>query len=149
MFIAVFVNSKKRLSKGFRMLTKVTHFTLFVNDQEKALEFYQKLGFVVHTDAQFGSMRWLTLNLPDDKNFELVVMVAEGDFEKALVGKQGGNKPLLSLETDDCRGDYERLKSAGIAFVQEPKDESWGTSMACLDSEGNAIYMVQSQAKIH
>ena len=127
------------------MLTKVTHLTLFVNDQEAALEFYQKLGFAVHTDAQFGSLRWLTLCLPHDKNFELVLMPAEGDFEKALVGKQGGNKPFFSLETDDCKGDYERLKNVGVTFIQEPKDEQWGISMACLDSEGNAIYFAQSK----
>jgi predicted enzyme related to lactoylglutathione lyase len=130
------------------MLIKITHLTLFVNNQEKALAFYQKLGFIVHTDAQFGPMRWLTLHLPNDKNFELVLMLAEDDFEKALVGKQGGNKPFFSLETDDCKGDYERLKNAGVTFVQEPKDEQWGTSTACLDSEGNAIYIVQSQTKM-
>jgi predicted enzyme related to lactoylglutathione lyase len=127
------------------MLTKLTHLTLFVNDQEEALEFYKKLGFVVHTDAPFGPMlRWLTLCLPQDNQFELVLMKAESDAEKALVGKQGGDKPFFTLATDDCRGDYERLKRAGVDFVQEPQDEPWGVSMACTDSAGNAIYIVQS-----
>jgi predicted enzyme related to lactoylglutathione lyase len=125
------------------MLTKFTHLTLFVNDQEKALAFYQHLGFVVHTDAPFGATRWLTLCLPHDNQFELVLMKAESDAEKALVGKQGGDKPFFTLATDDCRKDYERLKRAGVQFVQEPQDEPWGVSMACTDSAGNAIYIVQ------
>ena len=115
------------------MLTKLTHLTLFVNDQEKSLEFYKKLGFIVHTDAAFGAMRWLTLCLSHDKDFELVLMAAESEIEKDLVGIQGGDKPFFTLATDDCKGDYERFKNLGVTFVQEPKDEPWGISMACTD----------------
>src|SRR3989304_4171152 len=102
------------------MFTKITHITMFVHNQDEALAFYQKLGFVVHTDAMFGPMRWLTLHLPEQKDTELVLMLAETAQEKALVGAQGALKPFISFETTDCQKDYERLKVAGVKFTEEP-----------------------------
>lgn len=125
------------------MLTKLTHLTLFVHNQEEALSFYKKLGFSIHTDAQFGAMRWLTINLPEQKDVEIALMKPENDLEVAIVGKQTVNKPLFSLESNDCRKDYEKLKDLGINFVQEPSDEPWGISMALVDLYGNMIYVCQ------
>jgi catechol 2,3-dioxygenase-like lactoylglutathione lyase family enzyme len=125
------------------MITKITHLTLFVADQDKALSFYQKIGFIVHTDAQFGDMRWLTLCLPSQKDFELPLLLAVSPEEKALVGKQAASKPLFTVETDDCKRDYERLKQAGVELLSEPTEEPWGISVAFKDVDGNMIYMCQ------
>ncbi len=125
------------------MLTKITHITLFVHDQEAALNFYTNLGFVVHTDALFGTMRWLTLNLPDSKSLELVLMKAESEQEKALVGKQAGDKPLVSLESNDAHKDHERLKGLGIAELQDPETQPWGISFGFKDLYGNVLYVCQ------
>ncbi len=47
-------------SKTKTMVTKFSHTTLFVNDQEKAYNFYVNiLGFKVNTDATDG--KWLSL----------------------------------------------------------------------------------------
>lgn len=127
------------------MITAISHITLFVSNQDKALEFYRKLGFEVHTDAPFGPMHWLTLCLPQQKNLELVLMLAETEQEKALVGKQGGEKPLFSLATDDCRKDYTRLKTSGVVFTQEPIEEPWGISATFKDVDGNSMYMCQTR----
>ena len=45
------------------MIRKMSHATIFVNNQNEALEFYRdKLGFKVHTDAMVGEdFRWLTM----------------------------------------------------------------------------------------
>jgi catechol 2,3-dioxygenase-like lactoylglutathione lyase family enzyme len=126
------------------MLTKITHITLFVNDQDTALNFYQKLGFKVHTDAMFGEMRWLTLHLPTQIDMELVLLKAESEHEKALVGKQAGDKPVFNFETSDCLGDYERLSVAGVNFLAKPETQPWGTSAAFTDADGNVLYMCQS-----
>lgn len=125
------------------MITKITHLTLFVADQAEALLFYNKIGFTIHTDAQFGEMRWLTLCLPGQKDFELAVLLAETPEEKALVGKQAASKPLFTLESDDCKRDYEQMKQAGVQFLAEPTTEQWGISTACKDLYGNVIYICQ------
>src|SRR5579862_9253829 len=126
------------------MITKITHLTLFVTSQDDALAFYTKLGFQVHSDAMFGdNMRWLTLNLPDQADFELALMPAETAEEKALVGKQGAKKPFFCFATTDCKKDYELLKSKGVKFQQEPNEEPWGISAGFEDLYGNALYMCQ------
>lgn len=125
------------------MFTKITHITVFVVDQEKALAFYTKLGFSVHTDAQFGPMRWLTLCLPEQKDVELALLEAETEAEKALVGKQADQKPFITLETDNCQADYERLSNDGVTFLAKPTEEPWGTSAALKDPYGNLIYICQ------
>lgn len=125
------------------MFTKITHLTLFVHNQDDALSFYKKLGFSIHTDAQFGATRWLTLHLPEQKDVELVLMQAETEPEKALVGKQGAAKPFITLESTDCYKDYEKLKASGIQFTEEPAKQPWGISVGFNDLYGNSIYICQ------
>lgn len=126
------------------MITKITHITLFVHDQNDALNFYKKLGFQVHTDAQFGETRWLTVNLPEQKDVELVLAKAETEHEKNLVGKQGYKKPFISLETTDCIKEYDRLKKEGVTFLGEPVAEAWGIACGLEDLYGNMIYVTQT-----
>ena len=49
------------------MVTKLSHTSLFVSDQDKAYDFYvNKLGFKVNTDATMDNgFRWLTVTAPD------------------------------------------------------------------------------------
>ena len=42
--------------------------SIFVDDQDKALDFYTtKLGFVSKTDIPLGSARWLSVVAPNDR----------------------------------------------------------------------------------
>lgn len=130
------------------MIKKITHITLFVLDQEEALRFYtEKLGFKVHTDADFEDMRWLTLTLPGQNDLELVLMLAETEDEEDLVGNQAGTKPLLSLQTDDCIKEYEKLKQLGVNFIDKPEVKPWGSSCSMQDLYGNIIYLCQQGSK--
>jgi catechol 2,3-dioxygenase-like lactoylglutathione lyase family enzyme len=57
------------------MIRKMSHATIFVNNQNEALEFYRdKLGFKVHTDAMVGEdFRWLTMCTNDQPDFEIIL----------------------------------------------------------------------------
>ena len=47
------------------MLNRITHTFIHVLDQDEALDFYVgKLGMEVDTDADLGTMRWLTVHPP-------------------------------------------------------------------------------------
>lgn len=128
------------------MLTRLTHVTVFVKNQDEALEFYtKKLGFKIHTDAMFGpSMRWLTVTPGAQKDMEISLMLAETVEEKALVGKQSGSKPLLAFACDDCKKTHDTLKSNGVKILSAPEKQDWGISMAIEDLYGNGLYIVQS-----
>jgi lactoylglutathione lyase len=130
------------------MFSKISHITLFVKDQNEAYDFYiNKLGFLPHTDAMFGpNMRWLTITAAKQKDVEIALMLADSPEEKALVGKQAGNKPLMAFSCDNIDKTYEMLKKHGVKITQEPKKEPWGTSMSCQDLYGNQIYIVMESA---
>jgi catechol 2,3-dioxygenase-like lactoylglutathione lyase family enzyme len=55
------------------MITKLSHASIYVNDQDKAYDFYvNKLGFKVNTDVTMDNgFRWLTVNPPDQPIWKL------------------------------------------------------------------------------
>ena len=127
------------------MLKRISHTFIHVLDQDEALEFYVgKLGMVVHTDADMGVMRFLTLNVPDQPDLELVLMLpgppaydeatAAQIRELVTKGAAGGG---VIFETDDCRATYDRLREAGVEFTQEPTERFYGTDCALRDPFGN------------
>src|ERR1700737_1223450 len=133
------------------MLRRISPTFLHGLDQDEALDFYVgKLGMVVHTDADLGVMRFLTVNFPDQPDVELVLMLpgppAYDDATAAQVrelvskGAAGGG---VIFETDDCRGTYESLLAAGGEFTQEPAERFYGTDCGLRDPFGNAIRFPQ------
>jgi catechol 2,3-dioxygenase-like lactoylglutathione lyase family enzyme len=133
------------------MLKRITHTFIHVLDQDEALDFYVgKLGMVVHTDADLGVMRFLTVNLPEQPDVELGLMApgppayddatAEQIRELVTKGAAGGG---VIFETDDCRATYESLRAAGVEFTQEPTERFYGIDCALRDPFGNPIRFTQ------
>jgi lactoylglutathione lyase len=120
---------------------------LLVTDQQAALDFYtQKLGFEVHTDFSFGEdKRWLSVNLPQQKDLEIVLQRAETTASKARVGKQSdGENALLGFITEDIAADVTRFKKEGVTLVGELIDDlSYGKFIFFTDLYGNKMYLHQ------
>jgi catechol 2,3-dioxygenase-like lactoylglutathione lyase family enzyme len=136
------------------MFNRITHTFLHVLDQDEALDFYVgKLGMVVHTDADLGFMRWLTVTVPDQPELQLALMLpgppayddATAEQVRELVAKGAAGGGLI-LETDDCHGTYEKLLAAGVEFTQEPTERFYGTDCGLRDPFGNPIRFTQPPA---
>lgn len=133
---------------GHHMITQLTHMTLFVDDQNKALEFYtQKLGFKLHTDAPFGTDRWLTVCPAQQPNFEIYLALATTPEQIALVGKQGDTIPFFCLASDDCLKTYEEFVRNGVTIVNKPEQHPWGISIVVKDMAGNLINVTQVHSR--
>ncbi|HKY26334.1 MAG TPA: VOC family protein [Pyrinomonadaceae bacterium] len=134
------------------MIRKMSHATIFVANQEEALSFYRdKLGFQVHTDAMVGDdFRWLTLNVPDQPDFEIVLMEPKPGM---LMDEATANqlRDLMSkgvmgagvFNTDDCRATYDDLKSKGVEFLTEPAERPYGIEAVFKDNSGNWFSLTQ------
>jgi catechol 2,3-dioxygenase-like lactoylglutathione lyase family enzyme len=133
------------------MLKRISHTFIHVLDQDVALEFYVgKLGMIVHTDADLGVMRFLTVTLPEQPDVELGLMLpgppAYDDATTAQIrelvtkGAAGGG---VIFVTDDCRATYESLRAAGVEFTQEPMERFYGIDCALRDPFGNSIRFTQ------
>ena len=132
------------------MPNRISHTFIHVLDQDEALDFYVgKLGMVVSTDADLGTMRWLTVKFPDQPDVELVLMEpgppAYDDTTteqiRELVAKGGGAG--LIFQTDDCRGTYEQLRAKGVEFTQEPVERFYGIDCGLRDPFGNPLRFTQ------
>jgi catechol 2,3-dioxygenase-like lactoylglutathione lyase family enzyme len=134
------------------MVTKLSHTSFFVNDQEKAYDFYvNKLGFKVNTDATMDNgFRWLTVTPPEQPELEIILFPANGDgtFDEEV---KAALKLLLDkgvmgagvLHTPDVRATYEELKAKGVQFKSEPKEQFYGIECIVTDGCGNWFSMTQ------
>ena len=115
------------------MITRLSHATIWVLDQDEALAFYRDtLGFEVRTDQTMDTFRWVTVGAADQPDLEIVLLVPgppmmppeAAEQIKALVGKGAMGSGVFA--TDDCRRTYETLNDRGVEFLQEPAERSYG-----------------------
>ncbi len=120
--------------------------SIFVDDQEKALQFYTgKLGFVKKTEIPLGEARWLTVVAPSDPDGPELVLEpdthpAVAPFRKALVED---GIPFTSFAVEDVGAEYERLRAAGVKFTQPPVAMGVVTTAVLDDTCGNLIQLAQ------
>jgi len=133
------------------MLKNIRLSQIYVLDQDEALDFYVgKLGLEVHTDADLGFMRWLTVRVPGDPSREILLekpgppaldgQTAEQVRELVTKGATGG---WIGFTTADVRKTYEELKAKGVEFTQEPVEQSYGVDVGLRDPFGNAVRILQ------
>ncbi|MCB0489713.1 MAG: VOC family protein [Cyclobacteriaceae bacterium] len=128
------------------MISKMSHVSIYVLDQNSAYEFYvNKLGFKVHTDAPMGpDTRWLTVTPPQQPELEITLMpIKEGMLFTAETAKS--MKELVSkgtfgfgvFECNDLLATYEEMKSKGVKFKKPPTKEFYGFEALFKDDSGN------------
>ena len=127
----------------------ITTASIFVDDQQKALEFYTgKLGFQLKTDVPAGPHRWLTVVSPAAPDgVELLLEPSEHPavrpFKEALVAD---GIPFNSFGVEDVQSEYERLTGLGVRFVQEPTAMGPVTTAVLDDTCGNLIMIAETTA---
>lgn len=137
------------------MITKLSHATVYVTDQDRAKDFYcNKLGFEVRTDARMGDFRWLTVGPKTQPELELVLMkIAPTDMGPLGVKPEDAQMLRTLVEagvlgagvwlTDDCKKTYAELKERGVEFASEPKDMPYGVEAVFRDDSGNFYSLTQ------
>jgi catechol 2,3-dioxygenase-like lactoylglutathione lyase family enzyme len=125
---------------------------LFVHDQDEALQFYvEKLGFRVHTDARNGDYRWLTVQHPDQQDFQLGLFRPQAptvddataqDLNKAVAK---GAMPPLVLVVEDCQKAFDVMHKRGVEFTQEPIARYGSVDASFRDPSGNGWKLVQAR----
>jgi catechol 2,3-dioxygenase-like lactoylglutathione lyase family enzyme len=120
---------------------------IFVDDQDRAERFYtQLLGFQVKTSAPYGpDERWLTVVSPEEPDgVELVLHLADEPARVFQRASRQVGRPVLSLRTDDCDGEAERLRTKGVRFVNESSWMAYGGMDAVFgDTCGNLLNLHQ------
>jgi predicted enzyme related to lactoylglutathione lyase len=121
------------------MLDEVAYASVFVSDQDRALDFYTNtLGLEQRIDNP----------TPDGPRF-LTVGVKGQDFQLVLwPGTPGEAQPIQShtpaaytIDTGDCREAVEVLTSRGVKFDTGVLEYPWGYIAVFQDPDGNRLQL--------
>src|SRR5579863_2952192 len=122
------------------MIGKLAVVTVVVKDQDKALDFYTKvLGFEKRSDFTSPGGRWLTV-APKGQDIEIALAKAGSypDGNGQQVHIEPGHGAQWSLQTTDCKKDFDELKSRGVKFDQsKPAEYPYGIQANFMDPDGN------------
>ncbi|WP_100489180.1 VOC family protein [Sporolactobacillus pectinivorans] len=119
---------------------------IFVQNQDKALEFYsKKLGFVKKEDVPVGEFRWITLISPNDQDGTELLLEpndhpAAKEYQKKIFAD---GIPATMFGVADIREEYEQLMEKGVKFTMEPTEMGEVTIAVFNDTCGNLIQIVQ------
>ncbi len=126
------------------MKIKLTN--VYVDDQEKALQFYTDvLGFVKKSDFSNGPFRWLTVasaEEPDGTELQLALnnSPAAKAYQEALFQQ---SQPAAMFFTDNVQSDYDRMKKRGAEFTMPPTDVTASKIAMVKDTCGNLIQLTE------
>ncbi len=122
----------------------VSAFTLVVPDYDEAIAFYvETLGFVLQEDVQLNpDKRWVRI-APEGAQTSILLAKADSSDQVAAIGKQCGGRVGFFLQSDDFEADHARLTEKGVRFVEEPRQESYGTVAVFSDIFGNLWDLIQ------
>jgi len=133
------------------MYSRINITSLFVLDQDEALDFYVgRLGLEVADDQDLGFMRWLTVCVSGDRSRRILLErpgppaldEATAAQARELVAK-GATAGTLFLATDDVHTVWATLKDRGVELTEEPTERPYGTDFGLRDPFGNAIRILQ------
>ncbi|MFD1173278.1 VOC family protein [Oceanobacillus picturae] len=120
--------------------------SIFVEDQEKALDFYSEtLGFVKKHDVPTGEHRWITLVSQDDQDGTELLLEpnehpAAKDYQQRLFAE---GIPVTMFGVADILEEYKQLVEKGVQFTMEPTEMGNVTIAVFDDTCGNLIQIIQ------
>lgn len=125
---------------------KLQTITIFVDDQQRAADFYTGvLGFELTADIPLGEHRWLTVASPEQPggtqiSLEPKTHPAVSPFTDALVAD---GIPSAVLGVDDIQAEHQRLVGLGVDFTQPPTPMGPVTVAVFDDTCGNLMQLAQ------
>ena len=118
---------------------KIGYVAVVVQDYDEAIAFYtKKLRFDLIEDASLGAgKRWVLVAPSNSQGSCLLLARATTPEQASRIGNQTGGRVFLFLHTDDFWRDYHAMKSRGVEFREEPREETYGRVAVFEDLYGN------------
>lgn len=119
--------------------------TLLVDDYDRAIAHYcGALGFALREDTDLGGgKRWVLVAPPGQNGAQLLLAKADGDTQRAAIGKQGGGRVMFFLNTTSFARDHAALVKQGVRFLETPRHEAYGSVAVFEDLYGNKWDLIE------
>jgi len=113
---------------------------VFVSDLDRAVDFYEALGFMVQEKREKPGVSWVEVALADDSNSIALITFEDTDTFRDRMGGYA----CVAFVTDDIQRSYQQLREMGVQFQREPESRPWGDSDAVfLDQDDNKLLLVE------
>ena len=121
------------------MAQSIHSISLLVRDYDEAIAFFTTcLRFRLLEDVPMGGgKRWVKVVPRGEGGAALLLARATTSEQESRIGNQTGGRVFLFLDTDDFWDDYHHMRSHGVRFFEEPRQETYGTVVVFLDLYGN------------
>jgi len=125
---------------------KIIVTSIFVEDQDKALEFYtETLGFVKKHDVPSGEYRWIALVSPENQGGTELLLEpnnhpAAKEYQMRLFEE---GIPVTMFGIGDIHAEYKRLIEKGVKFTMKPTKMGEFSIAVFDDTCGNLIQLIQ------
>ena len=117
--------------------------SVIVDDYDEAIAFFvDALGFELVEDEpaltskEGRPKRWVMVRPPGAQTGVLLAQ-ADGESQRAAVGDQYAGRVGLFLRVDDFDAQVVRMRTAGVEFLEEPREEPYGQVVIFRDVAGN------------
>ena len=119
--------------------------TYIVPAYDEAIAYFTtSLGFDLLEDvAMDDDKRWVVVAPPGSGGTALLLARAGDDAQRAVVGGQAGGRVFLFLSTDDFQRDHDRMARHGVDFLEEPRNEPYGTVAVFQDPYGHKWDLIE------
>jgi catechol 2,3-dioxygenase-like lactoylglutathione lyase family enzyme len=122
---------------------------LVVPNYDDAIRFFVgDLGWALVQDVDQGRKRWVTV-APPGGGARLVLAQACSDAQTATIGNQTGGRVFLFLQTDDFWRDHDKMRGAGVRFLETPRSEPYGIVAVWQDPWGNLWDLIGPDLRQH
>ena len=115
---------------------------LVVDDYDSAIRFFvDAIGFELVEDSPSLTndghpKRWVVVRPPGVAT-GLLLARADGPVQEAIVGSQTAGRVGFFARVDDFEATHQRMTTAGVEFLTQPRDEAYGRVAVFRDVAGN------------
>ncbi len=121
---------------------------IVVDDYDGAISHYvDDLGFSLLEDTVLSSeKRWVVV-APSEDGAKILLARASNDAQRDAIGNSTGGRVGFFLYTTDFAQTFQKFKSKGIEFIEEPRQEAYGQVVVFKDKYGNKWDLIEQLSK--
>ena len=121
---------------------------IVVDEYDAAISHYvNDLGFSLIEDKEMTpEKRWVVV-APSTDGAKILLAKAATDLQRAAIGNSTGGRVGFFMYTTNFVETYEKYKSRGIEFVEQPREEAYGQVVVFKDKYGNKWDLIESVSK--
>ena len=119
---------------------------IVIDDYDVAISHYvNDLDFTLIEDSALSpEKRWVVV-APSVNGAKILLAKAANKEQKAAIGNATGGRVGFFLYTSDFSETYQKYKSRGIEFADEPRQEVYGQVVVFKDQYGNKWDLIEQK----